>query len=77
MQSFPEWLRCRRMWRDESGQSTVEFCIVVGAFMAVVLGGWAMLKAFAGGMLGLHAISSAAHVLAASPAGVLADILSV
>ena len=81
MASCRGWRRCRRAARkaigDESGQSTVEFCLVAAAFLAVILGGWAMLQAFSSGQLADHAVSSAAHVLEASPAGVLADIFSV
>ena len=75
------WHRCRRLLRkalhDESGQSTVEFCLVAAAFLAVILGGWAMLQAFSAGQLADHAVSSAAQVLEASPTGVLADIFAV
>ncbi len=81
MASCRGWHRCRRRLRkalhDESGQSTVEFCLVAAAFLAVILGGWAMLQAFSAGQLADHAVSSAAHVLEASPTGVLADIFAV
>ena len=81
MALYRAWHRCRRLLRkalhDESGQSTVEFCLVAAAFLAVILGGWAMLQAFSAGQLADHAVSSAAHVLEASPTGVLADIFAV
>ena len=79
--SLPSGLFAKRLLRnfgkEESGQGTVEFCLVVAGFLAVLLGAWAMLKGFSQGMLPDHALSSAAHRLSASPAGVLADILSV
>ena len=78
---LPKGLFAKRLLRNfgkgESGQGTVEFCLVVAGFLAVLLGAWAMLKGFSQGMLPDHALSSAAHSLSASPAGVLADILSV
>ena len=88
MPSFRAWRHCRnrgprflRMARTaiarQSGQGTVEFCLVLAAFMAVALGLGAIVRAFAGGELPLHAIASAAHALAASPTGVLADIFAV
>lgn len=77
MRSSLVWKRCKALAKSCSGQGTVEFCIVAGAFIIVLLGGWAMLKVFAGDILGEHAVYSASHVLAASPGGVLADILSV
>ena len=55
----------------------MEFCLVAAAFLAVILGGWAMVQAFASGQLADHAVSSASHVLEASPTGVLADIFAV
>lgn len=87
MASSREWHHCRdRSARrskahfpraGECGQSTVEFCLVLAGFMAVALGLWAVVSAFADGQLPIHAIASAGHVLAASPAGVLADIFAV
>ena len=81
MPPFRAWRHCRQAAhqaiRNESGQSTVEFCLVACAFLAVILGGWAMVQAFSSGQLADHAVSSAAHVLEASPAGVLADIFAV
>ena len=77
MRSSRVWKRCRSLAKSCAGQSTVEFCIVAGAFLVVLLGGWAMLKIFAGDILGQHAVYAASHALAASPAGVLADILAV
>ena len=87
MESSRAWRRCRdrnariaqalRALGSESGQGTVEFCLVLAGFMAVALGLGAMVHAFAGGQLPLHAIASAAHALAASPTGVLADIFAV
>lgn len=70
----------RTRWKaavDESGQATVEFCLVACAFLVVILGGWAIVQAFSSGQLADHAVSSAAHVLEASPTGVLADIFAV
>lgn len=87
MESSRAWRRCRdrgarlaqavAAFAGESGQGTVEFCLVLAGFMALVLGLGAILQAFAEGQLPLHAIASASHALAASPAGVLADIFAV
>lgn len=77
MRSSPGWKRCKFLARECSGQSTVEFCIVAGAFIVVLLGGWFMFRTFADGILASHALWSSSHALAASPAAILADILSV
>lgn len=87
MASSRVWRHCRNRgarfrallspFMGECGQSTVEFCLVLAGFMALVIGCWAIVSAFAGGELPIHAIASAAHALAASPTGVLADIFAV
>ena len=75
------WRRCSTGWRglrrDEAGQGTVEFALVTCGFLAVVLGLGALYHLGADGALGDHALRSASHVLAASPAFVLADIFAV
>ena len=57
--------------RGESGQSTVEYAVILGAFMAVVVGLGALLRAVDAGTFVDHALSAASHHLQLSAAGVI------
>ena len=61
----------RRARASESGQSTVEYAVILGAFMAVVVGLGALLRVMDDGTFVEHALSAASHHLRASAAGVV------
>ena len=57
--------------RSESGQSTVEYAVVLGAFLVVVVGLGTLLQTMDAGTFIDHALSAASHHLQASAAGVI------
>ncbi len=58
-----------------SGQSTVEYAIVLAAFLALVLGLGAMADLFQSGLVVEHALQSASHHLKNVATGAWADVL--
>ena len=59
------------MRRNESGQSTVEYAVVLGVFMMVVVGLGALLQTMDAGTFVDHALSAASHHLQLSAAGAI------
>lgn len=57
--------------RGESGQSTVEYAVILGVFMVVVVGLGALLQVMDAGTFVDHALSAASHHLQLSAAGVI------
>lgn len=66
-----EWL-----WdlRSCNGQGTVEYALVVFAFLAVVAGAAALVRLFDGDAVGAHGLASASHGLL-TPVGGVGDVL--
>ncbi len=58
-----------------SGQSTVEYAIVLAAFLALLLGMGAMADLFQSGKVVEHALQSASHHLKDVTTGAWADVL--
>lgn len=69
--------RPRPLWRvvtllhDDEGQSTVEYAIVLGAFLAIAIALGALWRAMDDGTFLEHALSAASHHLSLSAAGVI------
>lgn len=61
-------------WSD-SGQGTVEFALVVAAFIAVAIAFGALWRLFGEGKAMEHALMSASHHIQLAAAGALPDIL--
>ncbi len=61
--------------RGLSGQSTVEYAIVLAAFLALVIGLGAMADLFQSGLVVEHALQSASHHLKDVATGAWADVL--
>lgn len=62
--------------RGQSGQSTVEFAIVLAAFICVALGFSALWHSFDQGLFVLHALQSASHHLQGVDLGAWSDVLA-
>lgn len=60
-----------RARRGESGQSTVEYAVILGAFLVVLAGLGALLQVMDAGVLVDHTLSAASHHMQASAAGVV------
>ncbi len=58
------------------GQSTVEFALIMAAFICLVLGLGALWHAFDGGVFVDHALMSASHHLTDVDAGAIGDVLA-
>lgn len=71
---------CRRhQWalsrlRDEAGQSTVEYALVLAAFLALIIALGALWHFFSDGAPLHHALASASHHVSGVPLPFLADI---
>lgn len=61
--------------RDERGQSTVEFAVVMAAGLAIVVAIGALSNAVEGGMFVEHAVMAASHSLSGALGGA-ADVFS-
>ena len=61
--------------RGLSGQSTVEYAIVLAAFLALVIGLGAMADLFQSGLVVEHALQSASHHLKDVATKAWADVL--
>lgn len=62
MERYRRWhKRLVRGGRRESGQSTVEFAVVMAGFLAMTVALAAMWRAFGGGLLVEHALAVASH----------------
>lgn len=59
---------------DCSGQGTVEYAIVLFAFLSLVAGLGAMWHAFDAGLLVEHALQSASHHVASAAPGAFVDV---
>lgn len=60
--------------QDEAGQSTVEFAVVMAAFLAVMTALAVMWRAFEGGLLIEHALAVASHHIQSVAPVTLVDI---
>ena len=58
------------------GQATVEFAIVMAAFLVVIAAGAVAYRAFDQGILAEHAVYSASHHLEGDTVGALADVFA-
>lgn len=63
--------RVARSMRDERGQATVEYAVILGAFLAVVIALGTLWRAMDDGTFLEHALSAASHHLQLSAAGVI------
>ena len=64
-------LTMRATMQGESGQSTVEYAVILGVFMVIVVGLGALLQVMDAGTFIDHALSAASHHLQLSAAGVV------
>ena len=60
--------------RDEEGQGTLEYALVLFAFLSIVAGLGAMWHAFDAGLLVQHALQSASHNVSSVAPGAFADV---
>lgn len=67
---------CSRIVRAHSGQSTVEFAIVLAAFICVAIGFAALWDVLHEGLLVEHALQTASHHLSGVARGAWADVLA-
>ena len=65
-----------RMFRNRTGQATVEFALVLFAFLAFVAGLGALCDFGRSGALAEHASESASHTIGGSDVGAWADVLA-
>ncbi len=63
--------RVAALLRDDRGQSTVEYVIILGTFLVVVIALGAVWRAMDDGTFLDHALSAASHHLLLSAAGVI------
>ena len=66
----------RRVSKNESGQSTVEYALILAAFLAVIVAGGAAWNFLREGTLVQHALMSASHHVQMTSLGSIADIFS-
>lgn len=66
-----------RRWLQASGQSTVEYALVVSGFLVVFLAMGLMHHAINSGLFVEHALMSASHVITNVSDGVLRDVFLV
>lgn len=59
---------------DNAGQGTVEYAVILFAFLSVVVGLGAMWHAFDSGLLVEHALQSASHHVSSAAPGAFADV---
>lgn len=59
---------------DESGQATVEYAVVTGAFLVIVVALAALWRQVESGLLVEHALAAASHHVQLTAPGFLADI---
>lgn len=65
-----------RKMKNHSGQSTVEYAIVLAAFLAVVMGLGALSNLFTAGTVVDHALLSASHHIGGDVSSAVLDIFS-
>ena len=65
----------QRVVGDERGQATVEYALILAAFLTVVVGLGLLLRALDGGLFVEHALASASHHVQASM-GWMTDVFS-
>lgn len=65
----------RRFAREESGQATVEYALLLAASLAMVLALGALFRAASDGVLGDKAVQAASHSRQAPMADALKDVL--
>lgn len=61
----------------DQGQSTVEYALVLAAFVSMIVGLGVLWRFVSGGALVEHAVSSASHCLVGVVSGVVADAFMV
>lgn len=59
---------------ENAGQGTVEYAVILFAFLAMVAGLGAMWHAFDSGLLVEHALQSASHHVSSAAPGAFADV---
>ncbi len=69
--------RAELMAFNELGQSSVEYAVIMAAFLSLVFALGSMWHALDGGILVSHALGSASHHLTGVFSGVLADVFLV
>lgn len=67
-------IRC--VFKNESGQSTVEYALILAAFLAVLAAGGVVWNFLHEGTLVQHALMSASHHVQMTSLGSIADIFS-
>lgn len=72
MQSRVESMVC-----SESGQSTIEYAVVMAAFLSLVVALASLWHVLDGGVFVFHALASASHHLTGVFSGVVADVFLV
>ena len=65
-----------RKMRNCAGQSTVEYALVLAAFLAVLIGLGALAHLFAEGTVANHALFGASHHVAGNVAGAILDVFA-
>ena len=60
----------------QTGQATVEYALVLAAFMFVLVGLAALVHLFDGGTMLAHVLSSASHHMGSGDAGAWGDVLA-
>ena len=68
--------RLRRTLRSASGQATVEFALVMAAFIALLAGLGALAHFTSSGDLAQHAAEGASHAVGSGDAGAWFDVLA-
>lgn len=59
---------------DESGQATVEYAVITGAFLVIAIALAALWRQVESGLLVEHALAAASHHVQLTAPGFLADI---
>ena len=65
-----------KLFRNKKGQATVEFAVVLFAFLAIVLGLGALSNFMQSGAIVEHAVAGASHAVGGSDTGAWADVLA-
>lgn len=71
-----ESIVCSEMAIDDCGQATVEFAVVLVAFISLLIAFGAIWDAIRDGLLIQHALQCASHHLASVSQGAWADVFS-
>lgn len=66
--------RLKDMMRGDEGQGSLEFALVCGAFLSIVIALGVLWQALQGGLFVDHALASSSHHLQSVLAGVVGDV---